>query len=208
MTFVTAIHAAEYDYSMVFPPYYSGEIFEAKHQPEGVAYSAGLEMQLLQETSNETARNGCKKIILANGHGGDSYFLPYFAQTQLASPRDYVVYVWDVDNVNMKRPGRPAFKHRHDGHAGEAETSLVLMSRPDLVQLNRAGQENWRALHRLQLPQPLFTCLSWYSNYPNHYAGGGSVGNKGNKPLGNSTWQRTSTASMTPFARLKRTTRV
>src|SRR5216117_4606190 len=81
-----ALNAAQQEYAIVFPEYYFGQIFEAKHQPGTVAYSRGLELQLLQETTDEMARNGCKKVIIVNGHGGNNSLLPYFAQSQLETP--------------------------------------------------------------------------------------------------------------------------
>jgi creatinine amidohydrolase len=65
-----SLHAAEQEYAIVFPEYYFGQIFEAKHEPGTMAYSRDLELKLLQETTDEMARNGCKKIIIVNGHGG------------------------------------------------------------------------------------------------------------------------------------------
>jgi creatinine amidohydrolase len=65
-----ALHAAEQNYAVVFPEYYFGQIFEAKHEAGTIAYSAELQLKLLQETTDEMARNGCKKIIVVNGHGG------------------------------------------------------------------------------------------------------------------------------------------
>src|SRR6266513_94861 len=62
-----ALTAAQQDFVVVFPEYYFGQIFEAKHEPGTVAYSSALQLQLLQETSEEMARNGCKKIIIVNG---------------------------------------------------------------------------------------------------------------------------------------------
>ena len=88
-----ALHAAEQNYTVVFPEYYFGQIFEAKHEPGTIAYSAELQLKLLQETTDEMARNGCKKIIIVNGHGGNENLLPYFAQSQLDRLHDYVVYV-------------------------------------------------------------------------------------------------------------------
>src|SRR5215467_6992157 len=75
-----ALHAAEQEYAVVFPEYYFGQIFEAKHEPGTIAYSRGLQLQLLQETTDEMARNGCKKVIIVNGHGGNEHLLPLFAQ--------------------------------------------------------------------------------------------------------------------------------
>src|SRR5438270_12635140 len=88
-----ALHAASEEYAVVFPEYYFGQIAEAKHEPGTVAYSRGMQLALLQETTDEMARNGCKKVIIVNGHGGNNSLLPYFAQTQLEAPHDYVVYV-------------------------------------------------------------------------------------------------------------------
>ena len=56
----------------MFPEYYFGQIFEAKHEPGTIAYSAKLQLALLQETTDEMSRNGCKKILIVNGHGGNN----------------------------------------------------------------------------------------------------------------------------------------
>ncbi len=170
-----SLDGAEQEYAIVFPEYYFGQIFEARHEPGTVAYSAHLQLELLQETTDEMARNGCKKIIIANGHGGNNSLLPYFAQSQMASPRDYVVYVYQPSS-NV--PGRPPLKSTTDGHAGESETSDLMISRPDLVRLDRASRESGADLNRLDLPAGLYTGIWWYAKFPNHYAGDGSLGNK------------------------------
>ena len=171
-----ALHAADKEYAVVFPQYYFGQIFEAKHQPGTVAYSAEIQLKLLQETTDEMARNGCKKIIIVNGHGGNEHLLPFFAQAQLATPHDYVVYVLDGER---SRPGGPAKKSTGiDYHAGENETSNTLVSRPDLVHLDRAKQESGADLHRQNLPENLYTGIWWYARFPNHYSGDGSVATK------------------------------
>src|ERR1700684_1975433 len=129
--YVTA-HAVEQEYAVVFPEYYFGQIFEARHEPGTMAYSAKLQLELLQETTDEMARNGCKKIVIVNGHGGNNHLLPFFAQSQLAAPHDYVVYIYAGATYPT---GRPALKTKVDAHAGESETAHVMVSRPDLVHL-------------------------------------------------------------------------
>src|SRR6266550_183028 len=130
-----ALNAAQQEYAVVFPEYYFGQIAEAKHEPGTVAYSRRLQLELLQETTDEMARNGCKKIIIVNGHGGNNSLLPFFAQTQLDTPHDYVVYVQGI-----MRGGQGEPKHKTnpatDMHAGESETSVSLIARPDLVHLH------------------------------------------------------------------------
>src|ERR1700694_4644710 len=103
------LHAAEQEYAVVFPEYYFGQIFEAKHEPGTIAYSMELQLKLLQETTDEMARNGCKKVIIVNGHGGNESLLPYFAQSQLEKQRDYVVYVqWGHDAPKGGPPKKDA----------------------------------------------------------------------------------------------------
>lgn len=86
--------AAQEEYAVVFPPYYFGQIAEARHEPGTVAYPAAMQMTLLQQTTDEMGRNGCTKVVILNGHGGNENLLPYFAQTQLDAPHDYVVYIY------------------------------------------------------------------------------------------------------------------
>src|SRR5436305_13925547 len=116
-----ALHAAEQEYTLVFPEYYFGQIFEAKHEPGTLAYSRETQLRLLQETTDEMARNGCKKVVIVNGHGGNESLLPLFGQSQLAKEHDYVVYVIGLPNLDL--PGRPEKRSENDMHAGATETS-------------------------------------------------------------------------------------
>ena len=137
-----ALHGAEQEYAVVFPDYFYGQIFEARHEPGTIAYSARIQLELLQETTDEMARNGCKEIIVVNGHGGNAHLLPFFAQAQLAAPHDYVVYIYQPTRSGKEFSGRPPLHSKVDAHAGESETSHVMISRPDLVHMDRATSES------------------------------------------------------------------
>jgi creatinine amidohydrolase len=168
-----ALHAAEQEYAIVFPEYYFGQIFEAKHEPGTVAYSRELQLQILQETTDEMARNGCKKVVIVNGHGGNEHLLPYFAQSQLEKPHDYVVYVLGLVSPP---PGGPAEKSKvPNWHAGETETATTIISHPDLVHLDRAASESGADLNRVKLPENVYTGIWWYARFPNHYSGEGQI---------------------------------
>jgi creatinine amidohydrolase len=169
------MHAAEQEYAVVFPEYYFGQIFEARHEPGTMAYSAKLQLELLQETTDEMGRNGCKKIAIVNGHGGNNHLLPFFAQSQMATAHDYVVY---VVSRGAFPPGRPQMKTKTDGHAGESETSHTMISRPDLVHQERSGEESGADRNRLDLPQSVYTGIWWYAKFPDHYAGDGAAATK------------------------------
>jgi creatinine amidohydrolase len=167
-----ALHAAENEYAVVFPEYYFGQIAEARHQPGTIAYSREMQLALLQETTDEMARNGCKKVIIVNGHGGNESLLPYFAQTQLDKPHDYVVYVFDQRSPES---GGPPKKTSMDMHAGESETSKMMIARPDTVHMDRAASESGADQHRQHLPDDVYTGIWWYARFPNHYSGDGSA---------------------------------
>jgi len=174
--YATLLAAAD-EYSIVFPDYYFGQIFEARHQPGTVAYSSRLQLELLQETVAEMARNGCRKIMIVNGHGGNNALLQYFAQTQLDTPKDYIVYtlsaLTSAAGVPAAAPSRPGV----DGHAGEGEISNVMASRPDLAHPERSATQSGADLNRLELPEGLYTGIWWYAKFPNHYQGDSSAAN-------------------------------
>jgi creatinine amidohydrolase len=181
-------NAVKQEYAVVFPEYYFGQIFEARQQPGTLAYSLSTQLTLLQETVNEMDRNGCKKIVIVNGHGGNGSLLPLFGQAQLASQRDYVVYVFGLPDKNA--PGRPALKTPFDMHGGEVETSDMLIARPDLVHQDRAGQQSGADQHRQNLPGSVYTGIWWYARFPNHYAGDASAANKELGEFEQKEWSR------------------
>jgi creatinine amidohydrolase len=170
-----ALHAADEEYTVVFPEYYFGQIAEAKHEPGTMAYSRSLQLALLQETTDEMARNGCKKILIVNGHGGNSSLLPYFAQTQLDKPHDYVVYVFDERTPHQ---GGPPKKTTIDMHAGESETSKMMIAHPELVHPERATSESGADQARQKIPESVYTGIWWYTRFPFHYSGDGSAATK------------------------------
>ena len=60
-------------------------------------------------------------------------------------------------------------------HAGEAETSHMMVARPDLVHIDRADSESGADQNRLQLPESVYTGIWWYAKFPDHYSGIGSA---------------------------------
>jgi len=170
-----ALHAAEQEYAVVFPEYYFGQIAEAKHEPGTIAYSRSMQLALLQETTDEMARNGCKKILIVNGHGGNSSLLFFFAQTQLDKPHDYVVYVFDERTPDH---GGPPRKTKIDMHAGESETSKMMISHPELVHPERATSESGADQARQKISEDVYTGIWWYTRFPFHYSGEGAAATK------------------------------
>ena len=176
--------AVKQEYAVVFPPYYFGQIAEARHQPGTIAYPAHLQMELLQATTDEMGRNGCQKIVIVNGHGGNESFLPYFAQTQLDAPHSYIVYVYALHN---RASGIP-LQDKVDEHAGQSETALMMAADPGLVHMNRVGQESGADQDRVNLPAGVYTGIWWYTKFPNHYAGSAQYATKSLGKTDMKTW--------------------
>lgn len=168
-----AIRAARQEYVVVFPPYYFGQINEARHQPGTIAYSPKIIWNLLQETCDELARNGFVKIILVNGHGGNNDFLNYFVFSQNAAPKNYGLYLYKPvpDEDAEAKAEKLSKSDMTDKHAGDRETSEMMVIRPDLVKLMTANDQSGEDQQRLSNLSDIFTSLWWYASFPNHYAG-------------------------------------
>jgi creatinine amidohydrolase len=176
-----ALRAAELEPAVVFPSYYFTEIFEAQHLPGAIAINSRLMLDLLQNVCDEIARNGLKKIVLVNAHGGNRYFLPYFIMIQLERKRDYVIYLPkpDVTSDELKAAWESMRESTiRDEHGGERETSMVMATHPELVDHSPLPNDKGEALNRLAHLEEnnLYTAIGWYADFPHHYSGRGEFG--------------------------------
>ncbi|MFP4032991.1 MAG: creatininase family protein [Desulfococcaceae bacterium] len=92
--------------------------------------------RLVYDVGMSVARNGFRKLVIVNGHGGNGPALHYAAQTINRDARIFVcVDTGETSDVDVSRlAGTP-----NDVHAGEIETSTTLAIRPELVRMDRAG---------------------------------------------------------------------
>jgi len=174
-----ALRAAEKEYTVVFPWYYFSQINEARHQPGTIAYSPELIWTVLQETLDELARNGFEKIIIVNGHGGNSAFLNYFGMAQLSKRRSYSLYWFQpqTDPEVVKKAEELTMHDKFDAHAGNKESSVMKAIVPNRVFLDRAGLQSGVDQERLKNLSNVYTGIWWYAKYPNHYGGDGTKAN-------------------------------
>lgn len=176
--------AIKKEYAVQFPDYYFGQNYRNRHQPGNVALPSRLLIEMLDATCQEIGRNGFKKIILVNGHGGNVMLLRYFVLTQLERPRDYVVYFFEAGQDNeeeyLKKVAelKQSDRSLNNGHAGEEETSGMLYMNPGLVKLDQAEKESGLSTQQLQIPPYLFTPITWFANFPYQYAGEGHKASK------------------------------
>jgi creatinine amidohydrolase len=171
-----AARVTKQEYAVVFPDYFYGQINEARQQPGTFALPSHVIYELLEATCDEIARNGFKKIVILNGHGGNPEFIQFFMQSFLNKRHDYVIYFYTPENdAEYETQYRKMHKSdlRTDEHAGESETSILLYYRPDLMRMDRAESQSGADQKRLSLPN-VYTPIWWYASYPNHYAGEGA----------------------------------
>ncbi len=201
-----AARATKQEYAVVFPDYFYGQINEAKHQFGTFALEERVVWDLLEATCDEIGRNGFKKIVIINGHGGNPELIRYFIQTRLEKPRNYAIYFFEPSNDSAYRKQVQAL-HKSDPagdqHAGERETSSLLYLRPDLVKMDSATNESGANQHRLDIPN-VYTAIWWYADYPNHYAGEGA---KATAELGRVVTEHTISQLITALKNVKADTK-
>ena len=168
--------AAEIEPALIFPDFIFTQILEAQHCAGTIALDPELILSLLDNVCREIARNGLRKIVLVNAHGGNHGLIGLFLQQQLTSPRDYIVYVTYPPVIAADDPAEVGNWSAND-HAGEQETAAVMAIRPDLVHFDRVRADGEGAARgRLQALTDLgtMTGIWWYSDHPTHYAGDAS----------------------------------
>jgi creatinine amidohydrolase len=180
-----AQRAARREYAVVFPDYIYGQINEARHQPGTFALPPRVVWDLLEATLDEIGRNGFKRIVILNGHGGNPYLITYFMQSLLSKRRPYAVYYFNDPRPDPAFAEKVAKMHRSDPslnlHAGEDETARMLYMYPELMQLDRAQGESGADQKRHALPSDVYSPIWWYARFPNHYSG---EGDKATRELG------------------------
>ena len=163
--------AAEKEPAVVFPPFYFGQIYEARCFPGTITLKPTLLLEFVLGVLDEIGRNGFEKIILLNAHGGNDSFLPFLAQTMLWEKKPYSLYFYnDYREATATPEWKAIIETPKHGHACECETSISLANHPNLVKMENI-QGAGEALGRLGDLPGNFSAVSWYADYPQHYAG-------------------------------------
>jgi creatinine amidohydrolase len=160
-----------------FPDYIFTQIPEARHLAGTISIDGELMIKLLDNVCREIARNGCKKVVLLNAHGGNFGLLALYNMLQLYKPKEYVVYI--VGPFGAMSGLELPWPREEDGHAGPGETSMMLALRPDLVDMSKVPlDDEGKARNRLQALREagVQTGIWWYADHPTHYAGNAAHG--------------------------------
>jgi creatinine amidohydrolase len=148
---VRAAQAVEGFRVVVAPPIWSG--FSPHHM--GFVGAISLRMQtfanLITDVCASIYAHGFRKIVLLNGHGGNMGVLTSTAME--LSRRDISVAVityWRLIDHALKEVGESPLGGM--AHAGEAETSLQLYLRPELVETSFTPAEYRKPIANLGVP--------------------------------------------------------
>lgn len=159
-------------------------------------------LTVLEELCNEIARNGFRKILFVNAHGGNPPMLDYFLSAQNYKKRSYATMhtfaFGDFGPANMYRivqqrkaefpylteADLEAMKHAAEtlgnavGHADWNETALIYGCNPELVCKERMTVEDGSPTHRTDylVKNGIYSTHRWYANFPNHFDGAPAIG--------------------------------
>jgi creatinine amidohydrolase len=186
--------AAEIEPVMVAPPIWYADV-QGLYQWKGtISFSIPLILDMLTELCAEIARNGFKKIILQNAHGGNGPMLNAFVRSTMKDKKDYVVMarthsyrIPDLARDIEKGVEFPELTEEDKayildfvankgqlGHACLNETACVMKTNPDTVRLNRCdavdGLSNHKADYLYDVGFKACTRF-WAINQPNSYSG-------------------------------------
>lgn len=179
-----ATRVAALENAVVFPDIFFGQILEGRAEPGAIGISLPVVMQILSEVCAEIARNGFPRIVLINGHGGNTHMLKTFVQGAIERRVQFQVYLVEPQftDEELRAIGSLWESERPDCHGGESETSQILAIRPDLVRSAEEAKPE-RPLDRYgDLGRTgVFNALWFYADHPDHFCGDPSpaTGEKG-----------------------------
>ena len=199
-----AYEASKLEPVTVFPDFIFGDVpSNSPTMPAGsITLPLETEMLLLEQLCEQIARNGYRKILVVNSHGGNNPWLASFSRKLTNKKRNFVFATYKVpfaaphglakyllENGSgsipelTKEDEELLLKyHEQDmrtGHACMGETALMMAVAPESVHLDRLGIESGRSLHKADYFKEAGIQIrddGWEFNYPNAYQGDDPVG--------------------------------
>jgi len=184
------IRAAEQEPVCVFPAMYFGEKSGAGEYPGTIIFPVTLIWEILKHSCMEIARNGFRKIILVDSHGGNKAMLSAFTRNILQMKPDFQVYHFyqkmaTPDLILAEREKYPYLTAedlqimqdyvdagKKDGHGGFVETGCIYDICPQYVALDRMDAYSGVSTKRFAEFEKygIYTPFGWMGNYPNSYS--------------------------------------
>ncbi len=122
---------------IIAPPIWYGHSFVLDVYPGTINVSADAFKAYIAEILREFAREGFRKLLLLNGHGGNHSPL-ILAAEEVAG--EFEVEIWLINWwIDFRKEILEVCSSQ--GHAGEDETSVILAIKPELVKMKEAKGE-------------------------------------------------------------------
>jgi len=199
-----AYAASQLETFCVFPDFTCGNLGSPKNPPKGtIAFTGDLLYRTLVEMCKNISRNGFKKIVIFNGHGGNLSLLSHFS-SHISDDieKDFVFCNFHIDArivpdgmakiLNEKGSGAIPELTKEDedyildfyntkkinGHAGICETAFIMGTHPETVHLDRLGIESGLPTGKSQkyADSGLGMYDQWGMDVPNWFEGHDPVG--------------------------------
>lgn len=190
----TAIRAAAIEPVVIFPTMFFGDKSGAGEFPGTVIFSLETRWHIFRETCNEIYRNGFRKILFLNGHGGNKDMLGCFTRAMMQENPNVMCFMTSsggaaLDTLSeiLADPGAYDYLTEEDlaamqdfvdkkkvtGHACFCETARVYHFRPETVRIEGIADESGSSVHRFDefKKYKIQTHLAWMADYPNSYHG-------------------------------------
>lgn len=191
----TCIDAAKLEPVVIFPTMYFGEKSGSGEFPGTVIFSLETRWHIFRETCNEIYRNGFKKILFVNGHGGNTGMLSLFSRAMLQENPNVMTFIAGT-NCGLKKDevlqtiaddysldylteeDRESLRDfvaqkKAAGHACILETAKAYYYEPETVDPSRIAAENGDSIHRFDefSKHKITSPFSWMADFPNSYSG-------------------------------------
>jgi creatinine amidohydrolase len=124
---------------LVAPPIYYGNSLSMADMKGVFTITPDSLAALLLDLCHSFAKQGFKKIVFLNGHGGNKQVLNFIGQKARMETGALIVRIdwWDIVAEEM-----PKICETVVVHADEGETSMMLTCRPELVDMKKATKDS------------------------------------------------------------------
>ena len=176
----------------------TGTKLDQTHWRGGIGMKPSTILMVLEELCDEIARNGFRKILIVNGHGGNTNLMEHFIRSQGYHPKPYATmwthgftckesypaglydlvqsdpekysYMTDADKAALAKFAQTG---TGGGHGDWQEVAYMYAYYPELVAPDRYEAEDGMSNHRADYlaKEGVHLTNDWDSTYPNAYHG-------------------------------------
>ncbi|MBP7566575.1 MAG: creatininase family protein [Burkholderiaceae bacterium] len=128
--------------AFALPPISYGKSEEHLHFPGTMTLTGTTLLSTVIEIGESVYRSGFRKLVFANGHGGQPQVLEMAARELRLRHGDFVIVPFGVSRLPNASGKQVSEKEKRlSMHAGHSETALMLALAPDTVHMDKA--EPW-----------------------------------------------------------------